>query len=579
MTVPFTFATSTNPIPLANLDANFAAVGNATGVTYAPPFTGGVAETLSAKLAQTVSVKDFGAVGDGVTDDTAAIQAALDAAKRVYFPAGIYSVTTIVPNEGNILFGDSALSDATTEGTVLKGTATYPIIKFPETASGQGEPCNNIFENLTLSGGSYGMYAPNGGVWVNISNVKFKNDTAGIYWKGFIQEWIVNSIEFDGGQYGIYHNNEAGTVYAQVLLDKSYFYNVYAHGQSINGIRIKAANSNNVTWDGLRVVYCTQDGIYLDGGLRYWTIKNFNTESNGYIGTAPPAPITGTITAGTNSCAVSSSGYASNGDTVTIAGAGSNGEDLITTISSGAGTFTWTLATNALTSVSSAEITKYTYSDIKFAQSIASSAYVTVIDAAIGLTSSVAALRYSIDASGILAGLVVINGATGRPIYDANNVVSGQGNGLDIRKPYSVLSQASVKKYIRSFVPTISFGGASVGVTYTSQNGYAVLDGNLVYFSLQLELSSKGSSTGAVKINGLPFASANLSMRHFASIGINNLASGVTVISAAVDSNATTISILGQNSSPWTDNVSGLTNANIANNTKIEISGCYLAAN
>ena len=107
----------------------------------------------------------------------------------------------------------------------------------------------------------------------------------------------------------------------------------------------------------------------------------------------------------------------------------------------------------------------------------------------------------------------------------------------------------------------------------------AVLDGNLVYFSLQLELSSKGSSTGAVKINGLPFASANLSMRHFASIGINNLASGVTVISAAVDSNATTISILGQNSSPWTDNVSGLTNANIANNTKIEISGCYLAAN
>ena len=65
MTVPFTFATSTNPIPLSNLDANFAALGNASGVTYTPPFTGGVAETVSDKLAQTVSVKDFGALGDG----------------------------------------------------------------------------------------------------------------------------------------------------------------------------------------------------------------------------------------------------------------------------------------------------------------------------------------------------------------------------------------------------------------------------------------------------------------------------------------------------------------------------------
>lgn len=39
------------------------------------------------------SVKDFGAVGDGVTDDTAAIQAALDAGGDIYFPAGRYKVT------------------------------------------------------------------------------------------------------------------------------------------------------------------------------------------------------------------------------------------------------------------------------------------------------------------------------------------------------------------------------------------------------------------------------------------------------------------------------------------------------
>lgn len=38
------------------------------------------------------NVLDFGATGDGTTDDTAAIQAALDSAQTLYFPAGSYRV-------------------------------------------------------------------------------------------------------------------------------------------------------------------------------------------------------------------------------------------------------------------------------------------------------------------------------------------------------------------------------------------------------------------------------------------------------------------------------------------------------
>lgn len=66
---------------------------NADNVTYDPPFTGSVATNVEAALAQTISVKDFGAVGDGVTNDTAAFTAARTASGGKYLiPAGTYLV-------------------------------------------------------------------------------------------------------------------------------------------------------------------------------------------------------------------------------------------------------------------------------------------------------------------------------------------------------------------------------------------------------------------------------------------------------------------------------------------------------
>lgn len=58
--------------------------------------TGAVSRTAQDKLREVASVKDFGAIGDGVTDDTAAISNAISSGtKHLYFPEGTYIVTTI----------------------------------------------------------------------------------------------------------------------------------------------------------------------------------------------------------------------------------------------------------------------------------------------------------------------------------------------------------------------------------------------------------------------------------------------------------------------------------------------------
>lgn len=135
--------------------------GNAGSVVYTPAGFGAVPTTVQTKLREFISVKDFGAVGNGVANDTAAIQAAINAAiynnssssanglkAVVYLPAGIYlcsgplhlgygtSFTSVTLQGDGIRYNAEAAFNGTAivfthnnaPGIVVQGSR-FPVIK------------------------------------------------------------------------------------------------------------------------------------------------------------------------------------------------------------------------------------------------------------------------------------------------------------------------------------------------------------------------------------------------------------------------------------------------------------------
>ena len=189
MTVPYTFATATTTLPLSQLDANFSAVGQSANVTYTSSLANAVSRTSQSKMSDIVSVKDFGAVGDGTTDDTTAIQNAFNASSSVYIPRGNYKITGTInwPIYLMSVFGDGPNASnfyiTTNNPAILFNTNSnsfyYRNINNVGFVWNGGSTTRNNADGIRISGGSgnyiaYCRFENLGffGVWAGINNIK-----------------------------------------------------------------------------------------------------------------------------------------------------------------------------------------------------------------------------------------------------------------------------------------------------------------------------------------------------------------------------------------------------------------------
>jgi hypothetical protein len=114
---------------IVNADVNSAAGILASKLSFTQSGSGATARTVDSKLKDTVSVKDFGAVGDGTTDDTAAIQAALDSISTtggtVRVPAGKYKLTSLILIPAYVTLEGSGRADGSSSAYATRLQIAY----------------------------------------------------------------------------------------------------------------------------------------------------------------------------------------------------------------------------------------------------------------------------------------------------------------------------------------------------------------------------------------------------------------------------------------------------------------------
>jgi hypothetical protein len=538
-TLTFTAApvAGTDNIEVVNFLTTAIGTTDSSLVTYVPAGTGATTRTAQAKMRDVVSVKDFGAVGDGVADDTAEIQAAFTHLVSVgggllLFPAGTYLVSTQIiltnlvntvvvgvgatiqsnystvaqTNQGVFIITDG--NNISFDGLKFVGTQTEswpPDVTYSPPASNFGHQCFRLFGSTSnfcirniVSNGMMALLSvlPTGGT-------KAKNI-------------IVENCDVNIASYGINCQNNGDNMVVRGLrlstIGRSYFvYGVYNHNVSYTAI---------------------------GGGTR--VLADMVISSTG--STDPTRNIK-----------------------VQVVWDGLGGYD-------GCGHFTVT-DTGVVEDVD-IHCTQMPNSVLSYSLFFAHATTGTP-----GYTTATTKCFNNIRISGtLLTDLVLQNSFPFPGMLDVS--------GLEVVALSLGTTSAAYVGFFgprcsqaTTFTPSIRFGAGNTGadVTYGSRVGRIEKVGNLVFFTVDVTLTSKGAQTGQAILYNFP---ENLSTIYFTPINVIVYSNGSALTAGLVgfvQSDGANLPAYVYLYQQGAAGVAAFDNTNFTNTTRIFVSGCFVA--
>lgn len=197
----------------------------------------------------------------------------------------------------------------------------------------------------------------------------------------------------------------------------------------------------------------------------------------------------------------------------------------------------------------------------------------------------------AVTGAGAAGQVLTSNGAAADPTYQAAPTFNGVLNALldisgasagQIKFPAAQNPSANANTlddYEEGvWTPVIGGAGGTSGQTYSMQAGYYVKIGRVVHVWWEANLSAKGTITGGVQIQGLPFAATSGRSVYVAGLQYTGLASNWVNVNGVVGQSASAADVFGNQAAAAT-NQTQLVTADIGNTTDLFGDITYYTAN
>ena len=275
---------------------------------YKSSVSGSTTRTAYSKAGEVLSVKDFGATGDGVTDDATAIQAAITAAialnapVELFFPYGTYLISTVITCDPTLQASSKVMLRGTGPYTsVIKAKTGFTSTKMLHMGAagtvtrmeGSGI-CDLGFNgnSLPAASGNAGVYIYNAYrcVFLNLAVDNFAGGGDGLASYGNVagvagdpcnQGNVFTNIYTRGcGGAGQYYRGEKSSMFDQLQSDANTVQGVFFDSESITA---GSTETTECVIGSILVKNNTGAGVAFSGIAKY-SIANIEAYINGSVG-------------------------------------------------------------------------------------------------------------------------------------------------------------------------------------------------------------------------------------------------------------------------------------------------------